>query len=65
MGPVATDSALTQWFQDRFAAAGGRSKRIGIVAVARKLLIALWRCVDQGVEIPGAVLKPGAQAQGA
>jgi transposase len=52
------DSALTQWFQHRFAAAGGRSKRVGIVAMARKLLIALWRYVDQGVEIAGAILKP-------
>jgi len=35
------DSALAQWFTRRFATAGGRSRRIGIVAVARKLVIAL------------------------
>jgi transposase len=51
------DSALAQWFRHRFAAAGGRSRRIGIVAVARKLVIALWRYVDQGVIPDGARLK--------
>jgi transposase len=51
------DSALTQWFTRRFAGAGGRSRRIGIVAVARKLIIALWRFVEHGVIPDGAVLK--------
>jgi transposase len=51
------DSALTAWFTRRFATAGGRSRRIGIVAVARKLVIALWRFVDQGVIPEGASLK--------
>ncbi len=51
------DSALTQWFTRRFANAGGRSRRIGIVAVARKLLIALWRFVEHGVVPEGAMLK--------
>jgi transposase len=50
-------SALSQWFQRRFGAAGGRSKRIGIVAVARKLAIALWRYVEHGVIPEGATLK--------
>lgn len=54
------DSALTQWFQRRFADAGGRSRRIGIVAVARKLVIALWRFVAHGVVPEGAVLKSDA-----
>jgi len=52
------DSALTQWFQHRFGKAGGRSRRIGIVAVARKLMIALWRFVEDGVIPEGAQLKP-------
>jgi transposase len=52
------DSALTAWFTQRFAAAGGRSRRIGIVAVARKLVIALWRFVAHGVLPEGARLKP-------
>jgi transposase len=51
------NSALTQWFQRRFGAAGGRSKRIGIVALARKLAIALWRYVEHGVIPEGATLK--------
>ena len=50
-------SALTQWFLTRFAAAGGRSKRIGIVALARKLIIALWRYVEHGVVPEGVTLK--------
>jgi transposase len=50
-------SALTQWFQRRLGAAGGRSKRIGIVALARKLAIALWRYVEHGVVPEGATLK--------
>lgn len=51
------DSELTQWFERRFAHGGKRMRRIGIVALARKLLIALWRYVETG-EIPaGAVLK--------
>lgn len=50
-------SALTQWFQARFSPGGGRSRRVGIVAVARKLMIALWQFVTQGVVPPGAVLK--------
>jgi len=50
-------SALTQWFERRFAAAGKRARRIGIVAVARKLLIALWRFVDQGVIPEGAIVQ--------
>jgi transposase len=51
-------SALTQWFRARFEAAGGRSRRVGIVAVARKLVVALWRYVTQGVLPDGVILKP-------
>lgn len=51
------DSELSQWFNRRFAAGGKRMRRIGIVALARKLLIALWRYLETG-EIPaGATLK--------
>jgi transposase len=52
------DSTLTQWFTRRFADAGKRARRIGIVALARKLMIALWRYVEQGVIPDGAELKP-------
>lgn len=49
-------SPLSRWFQTRFSQ-HARARRIGIVAVARKLLIALWRYVDQGLVPEGAVLK--------
>ena len=52
------DSALTQWFERRFASAGKRARRIGIVALARKLIIALWRYVEQGIVPDGARLTP-------
>jgi transposase len=44
-------SALSDWYQRRFAHQGARARKVGIVALARKLLIALWRYVDQG-EVP-------------
>jgi len=51
------DSELTRWFNRRFAASGGRMRRVGIVALARRLAIALWRYLKDG-EIPaGAHLK--------
>ena len=42
-------SALSQWYQRRFAGGGLRMRRIGIVALARRLLIALWRYLADGV----------------
>src|SRR2546422_5535639 len=52
------DSALSQWFYRRFAGGGKRMRRVGIVALARRLAIALWRYLEHG-EIPaGATLKP-------
>jgi transposase len=50
------DSALSRWFRARFGH-HGRARRIGIVAVARKLLIALWRYLEQGVVPEGALLR--------
>jgi transposase len=55
-------SELTAWFNRRFAGGGKRMRRIGIVALARRLAIALWRYVDQGVLPAGAQLKSGAAA---
>lgn len=52
------DSALTRWFEERFAKAGKRARRIGIVALARKLMIALWRYVEHGIVPEGAWLTP-------
>jgi len=51
------ESALSCWFRERFGGGGKRLRRIGIVAVARKLLIALWRFLESGVLPEGAVLK--------
>jgi transposase len=50
-------SMLTLWFQKRFGSGGKRMRRIGIVALARKLLIALWRYLETGVIPEGAILK--------
>jgi transposase len=50
-------SALTQWYQRGFSGRGVRARRIGIVAVARKLLIALWRYATTGDVPAGAILK--------
>ena len=49
-------SELSLWFQKRFGNGGKRARRIGIVALARRLLVALWRYVDQGVIPAGAIL---------
>ena len=52
------DSALTRWFVDRYVRGGtSRSKRKGIVALARKLLVALWKYVEQDLVPQGAVLR--------
>jgi transposase len=51
------DSQLSHWFNQRFGGAGKRLRRIGIVALARRLAVALWRYLEHG-EIPaGAILK--------
>ena len=52
------DSALSRWFRARVGTERGRVRRIAIVALARKLLIALWRYVTHGEVPEGAVLKP-------
>jgi len=52
-----SDSALTRWFHDRVAHNGGRMKKSTIVALARKLLVALWKYVTFGIAIEGAVMK--------
>jgi transposase len=50
-------SRLSLWFQERYGPGSRRSRRVGIVALARKLLIALWRYLDYGVIPDGAELK--------
>src|ERR1700731_375892 len=51
------DSTLSAWFRGRVGKAGGRIKKIMIVALARKLLIALWRYAKDGVIPEGAKMK--------
>jgi transposase len=52
------DSTLTRWFEERFGHGSKRMRKIGIVALARKLLIALWRYLETGAIPAGAQLKP-------
>ena len=50
-------SRLSQWYQQRFGSAGGRMRRIGIVAMARRLMVDLWRFVEFGIVPEGARMK--------
>ena len=50
-------SALALWFEERVKRNGSRHKKSAIVALARKLLLALWKYVTAGVVIEGAVMK--------
>ena len=49
------NSQLSQWFEERFAKGGKRMRRIGIVALARKLLVSLWKYLEHGEMPEGAV----------
>jgi transposase len=51
------DSQLSRWYQERFGQGSSRIRRIGIVALARKLLVALWRYLETGIPPEGAVLQ--------
>lgn len=51
------NSALTLWYQKKFGTGNSRTRKIGIVALARKLLIAFWRYLDTGLVPEGAVLR--------
>jgi hypothetical protein len=52
------DSAQVSWFRERVSSTGRRMRKVMVVALARKLLIALWRFPAQGVIPEGAVTKP-------
>jgi len=52
-------SPLAQWFNERWAKGGKRSRRLGIVALARKLVILLWRHATTGEVPDGVEFKPG------
>jgi len=47
-------SALSRWYEQRFGSGNKRARKVGIVALARKLLIALWRYAEHG-ELPTGV----------
>src|SRR5574341_363235 len=51
------ESALSRWYQERFGQGSSRIRRIGIVALARRLLVELWRYLETGAVPAGAVLK--------
>jgi transposase len=51
------DSALSAWYDRRFGSGNKRARKVGIVALARKLLIALWRYAERGEVPEGAVEK--------
>jgi len=50
------DSQLSLWYRERFAKGNSRVRRIGIVALARRLLVALWQYLETGVVPAGACL---------
>jgi transposase len=52
------NSTLSQWYQRRFGSGNARARKVGIVALARKLLIALWRYLDRGEVPEGAEFTP-------
>ena len=52
------DSELSRWFRARVGDVKGRIRRIAIVALARKLMVALWRYLTTGLVPAGAVLRP-------
>jgi transposase len=51
-------SAQVRWFRERVGTTGRRVRKVMVVALARKLLVALWRFVTEGVVPEGAVMKP-------
>ena len=52
------DSELSRWFHERVGTAKGRIRKIAIVALARKLMVALWRYLETGLVPPGAEMRP-------
>ncbi|MFL5041582.1 MAG: transposase [Xanthobacteraceae bacterium] len=52
------DSELSRWFRERVGNAKGRIRKIAIVALARKLMVALWRYLETGLVPTGAIMRP-------
>ena len=59
MAATSAAPALGLWFHERVQRNGSRMQKTTIVALARKLLMALWKYVTAGVVIEGAVMKDG------
>jgi transposase len=57
------ESALSRWYVKRFALGNGRQRKIGIVALARKLLVALWQYLETGEPPEGAELREWAKKE--
>lgn len=57
------NSALSQWFNQRYGKGGSRSRRKGIVALARKLLVALWKFLERQTSLEGEVIIDGVIAK--
>ncbi len=51
------ENALSHWYDQHFAQGSSRMRRIGIVALARKLLVELWKYLETGLVPEGASLK--------
>jgi transposase len=51
-------SGLAAWFRERVGGLGGRARKIAVVALARQLMVALWRYLETGLVPAGAVLRP-------
>jgi transposase len=56
-------SDLSQWYERRFGWGGQRMRRLGIVALARRLMVDLWRYLERGIVPAGAVIKRAAAEQ--
>lgn len=52
------DSELSRWFRERVGKLKGRIRKIAIVALARKLMVALWRYLETGLVPAGAAMRP-------
>lgn len=52
------DSELSRWFRERVGNVKGRIRKVAIVAMARKLMVALWRYLETGLVPTGAVMRP-------
>jgi transposase len=59
------ESALSRWFLERVNGAKGRIRKVMVVALARKLLVALWRYVETGLIPLGARMAGAARPAGA